>query len=86
MTITHPRTARESLCTACAAALARVAATAAAAFAWAERSQHRRLGFAFLPPEVLRDIRMSAEEATGLPSHRPDLPFFMQPGFERADR
>lgn len=56
---------------------------AAAAIARAERSKHRRLGFAFLPPEVLQDIAMSAEEATGQGSYRPDLPFFMQPGFGR---
>jgi hypothetical protein len=49
----------------------------------AERSHHRRLGFAFVSPEVLRDIRMSAEEATGLPSRQPDLPFFMQTDFGR---
>jgi hypothetical protein len=58
---------------------------AALADAWtrAERSHHRRLGFALLSPEILRDIRLPAEEATGLPSRQADLPFFMQTGFGR---
>lgn len=30
-----------------------------------------------------RDIGLSAEDATGVASYRPDLPFFMQPGFGR---
>jgi hypothetical protein len=47
----------------------------------AEQSHHRRLGFALVSADVLRDIRISAEEATGLSSRQPDLPFFMQTGF-----
>jgi hypothetical protein len=59
---------------------------AALAEAWtrAERSHHRRLGFAMVSPEVLHDIGLSAEETTGLPSWQPDLPFFMQTGFGRG--
>jgi hypothetical protein len=81
MSITHPRTIGPS--SSLAAALSRVAAVVAAAFTRAERSHHCRLGFAFVSPEVLRDIHLSAEEATGLPSQQPDLPFFMQTDFDR---
>ncbi len=39
----------------------------------------RRL--AELRPETLSDTGLSAEDLTGLPTHDPDLPFFMQSGF-----
>ena len=66
-----------------AAILERVGAAIGAACARAERSHQRRLGYASLTAETLRDIGMSAEDATGLPSGHPDLPFFMQTGFGR---
>jgi hypothetical protein len=64
--------------------LARTAAAVADAFARAEHAHHRRLGFSCVTPEMLRDMRLSAEDATGLPSQETDLPFFMQAGFPQA--
>jgi hypothetical protein len=68
MTLAHARTTDHSLRATLAAAFAHVASAAAAAFAWAERSQHSRLGSAFLPPELLREIRMSTGDSFGLPA------------------
>ena len=81
MSTTHSDTARHGL----GAVLARLGDHLAEACARAELSHRRRLGFASVSPEVLRDIRMSAEEATGLRSRQPDLPFFMQTGFAARD-
>lgn len=83
MSITHDSTRRAARHPGLGSFFARLRAHAAEGFARAERSHHRRLGFAFVSPEVLRDIRLSAEEATGLPSQQQDLPFFMQTGFDR---
>lgn len=79
MFIAHSDTARHGI----RAVLSDLGDWLASAWARAERSHHRRLGFSLVSPEVLRDIRISAEEATGLPSRQPDLPFFMQTDFDR---
>ena len=42
-----------------------------------------RFELASLPQDVLRDTGLSPEDATGIASHQPDLPFFMQSGFGR---
>lgn len=38
---------------------------------------------ASLPQDVTSDTGLSPEDATGIASHQPDLPFFMQNGFGR---
>ena len=43
----------------------------------------RRCELASLPEDVLSDTGLSPEDATGIASYQPDLPFFMQDGFGR---
>lgn len=38
-----------------------------------------------LPAEAERDTGLSREELTGVPAWQPDLPFFMQSGFDRRE-
>lgn len=46
-----------------------------------EIAHTRRADLACLNAHTCRDIGMSAGDATGISSHQPDLPFFMQAGF-----
>ena len=43
----------------------------------------RRCELANLPQDVLSDTGLSPEDAAGIASPQPDLPFFMQNGFGR---
>lgn len=47
-----------------------------------ETAHARRTDLASLNAHTCRDIGMSAGDATGISSHQPDLPFFMQAGFK----
>ena len=40
-----------------------------------------RRELASLPPDTLRDTGLPPEEATGISTYQPDLPFFMQSRF-----
>ena len=79
MSISHHDTAGFTL----GALFAHLSGLATTAFMRAEQSHQRRLGYAEVSAEVQRDISLSSEEATGLSSHQPDLPFYMQTGFGR---
>jgi hypothetical protein len=46
----------------------------------------RRCALESITPADVRDIGMAREDATGMPTRQPDLPFFMQSGFgSKAD-
>ena len=47
------------------------------------KAHARRCELASLPQNVMSDTGLSPEDATGIASHQPDLPFFMQSGFGR---
>ena len=49
-----------------------------------DKAHARCCELASLPQDVLRDTGMFPEDATGIASHQPDLPFFMQNGFGRS--
>ena len=46
-----------------------------------ETAHVRRAELASLDAHTQRDSGMSAQDATGISSYQPDLPFFMQSGF-----
>lgn len=48
-----------------------------------DKAHARRCELASLPQNVMSDTGLSPEDATGIASHQPDLPFFMQSGFGR---
>ena len=54
-----------------------------ASVARVNKAHAMRFELASLPQDVLRDTGLSPEDATGIASHQPDLPFFMQSGFGR---
>ena len=54
-----------------------------ASVARVDKAHARRCELASLPQNVLSDTGMSPEDTTGISSHQPDLPFFMQSGFGR---
>ena len=54
-----------------------------ASVARVDKAQARRCALASLPQDILSDTGLSPEDATGIASHQPDLPFFMQNGFGR---
>ena len=43
----------------------------------------RRAGYKHITDEIRRDIGLPPEGIAGQPAHQPDLPFFMQSGFDR---
>ena len=47
------------------------------------KAHANRCELASLPQDLLSDTGLSPEDATGIASHQPDLPFFMQDGFGR---
>ncbi len=47
-----------------------------------EIAHARRAELAHIDAATSRDIGLSAEDATGISTHQPDLPFFMQAGFK----
>ena len=49
-----------------------------------DKAHARRCELASLPQDVLRDTGLPPEDATGIASYQPDLPFFMQNGFGRS--
>ena len=54
-----------------------------ASIAGVDKAHSRRCELASLPQNVASDTGLSPEDATGIASHQPDLPFFMQSGFGR---
>ena len=54
-----------------------------ASVARVDKAHAQRCELVSLPQDVLRDTGLSPEDATGIVSHQPDLPFFMQDGFGR---
>lgn len=48
-----------------------------------DKAHAKRCELASLPQDVLRDTGLSSEDAAGIASYQPDLPFFMQDGFGR---
>ena len=48
------------------------------------KAHARRCELTSLPQDVLSDTGLSPEDATGIASYQPDLPFFMQDGFGRS--
>lgn len=54
-----------------------------ASVAGVDKAHARRCELASLPQTVMSDTGLSPEDATGIASHQPDLPFFMQSGFDR---
>ena len=54
-----------------------------ASVARVDKAHARRCELASLPQDVLSDTGLSPDDATGIASHQPDLPFFMQDGFGR---
>ena len=52
-----------------------------AAFTGLSKAHARRHELASLPKDIQRDTGLSPEEATGISSFQPDLPFFLQRGF-----
>ena len=48
-----------------------------------DKAYARRCELASVPQDLLRDIGLCPEDATGIASHQPDLPYFMQNGFGR---
>lgn len=55
-------------------------------FARVEAAMTGQRRLAELRPETLRDTGLSADDLTGVATHDPDLPFFLQSGFGRAGR
>lgn len=65
-------------------ATSRISQWTATARSWLTRSSkahNESCTLDALPKDIRRDIGMSPEDATGIPSWQPDLPFFMQGGF-----
>ena len=54
-----------------------------ASVAGVDKAHALRCELASLPQNVMSDTGLSPEDATGIASHQPDLPFFMQNGFGR---
>jgi uncharacterized protein YjiS (DUF1127 family) len=54
-----------------------------ASIARVDKAHARRRELAGLPQDLLSDTGLSPEDATGIASHQPDLPFYMQNGFGR---
>ncbi len=54
-----------------------------ASVARVNQAQIRRCELASLPQNMLSDTGLSPDDATGIASHQPDLPFFMQDRFGR---
>ena len=54
-----------------------------ASVARVSKAHARRCELANLPQNVMSDTGLSPEDATGIASYQPDLPFFMQSGFGR---
>jgi hypothetical protein len=54
-----------------------------ASVAGVDNAHALRCELASLPQNVMSDTGLSPEDATGIASHQPDLPFFMQSGFGR---
>lgn len=54
-----------------------------ASVAGVDKAHARRCELASLPQNMMCDTGLSPEDATGIASHQPDLPFFMQNGFGR---
>ena len=48
-----------------------------------DKAYARRCELASVPQDLLRDTGLCPEDAIGIASHQPDLPFFMQNGFGR---
>lgn len=62
----------------------RIAAPAApAARSAVEVAQACNATLARITAEIRRDTGLSAEDLTGTSTYQPDLPFFMQPGFDK---
>lgn len=55
-----------------------------ASVARVDKAHARRCELASLPQDLLSDTGLSPEDATGIASNQPDLPFFMQDGFGRS--
>jgi hypothetical protein len=62
-------------------ALLRALSAARNRFGAAGIAHARRCRLDQVSPEILRDIGISREDATGVKSQQPELPFFMQSGF-----
>ena len=54
-----------------------------ASVAKVNKAHAKRCELASLPQNVMSDTGLSPEDATGIASHQPDLPFFMQSSFGR---
>ena len=52
-----------------------------ASVARVDKAHAWRCALASLPQDFLSDTGLSPDDATGIASHQPDLPFFMQDGF-----
>jgi uncharacterized protein YjiS (DUF1127 family) len=54
-----------------------------ASVARVNEAHEKRCDLASMPCDLASDTGLSPEDATGIASHQPDLPFFMQSGFGR---
>ncbi len=54
-----------------------------ASVAGVDKAHALRCELASLPQNVMSDTGLSPEDATGIASYQPELPFFMQSGFDR---